>query len=91
MIGTMMGPAPCSECHARLYLRFVGGAAGWYERILHSGRGQPTYRKHRCTARSGNPLLHGEGHGFASMGGHHRTLVGLPRKRRAPKGKIELV
>lgn len=49
------------------------------------------YRDHVCTAREGNPVVMVIPKGRQGRGGHWRKMVGLPRTRRAPEGRPELI
>lgn len=87
-----IGPAPCNECHSPLY--FVAGK--WQERhwrrISASDAIIRTYQDHVCPARvESNPLYPPKERGLQARGGYWRELLGLPRYRKAPKGRPELV
>lgn len=56
------------------------------------GRLTRAYEPHVCPMRQGgNPAVYVVPKGKQGRGGHWRALVGLPRTRRAPRGKPELI
>lgn len=53
---------------------------------------KPVYTVHICTAKAGNPVVYVTPKGRQGRGGYwRRDLLGLPRTRRAPAGRPELI
>jgi hypothetical protein len=76
---------------AVVHAKGPGGIGGRDLLLLPLPRIIRTYQDHVCTARQGNPVVHVTPKGKQGRGGHWRNMVGLTRKRRAPKGRPELI